>query len=212
MVGKKELGVNETITLGPGGKFSILHDKYPHFIHFTSLSLPSHQHSSASAKPSPKKRKLSELSSSDVEENHHLLDGDVDLEEVRKEFGDDMVHELQAQMKTSSEIETLKNVKRKKTSGSNNDNFTIKTSENKQKVSSETKVEQLKKRRCEMSDSEEEELVLSKDAEGNSKGESVNSPAPCKSSRWESIEGNKLLVFTSKGVLARNKVGKLQFT
>lgn len=211
MVGNKELGVNETITLGPGGKFSFLHAKYPQFIHFTTLSsLPSEEQCSFSA--SLRKRKLSESISSDDHDNHQF-NGDLDFDEVRKEFGDDMVRDLQEQIKSSSKNEEQhKTKKMKKISVSDENTVSENASEIlKRKMSSETNEEHKAKKKCEMSDSEEEDQELSNDLKNatnneNYSGSKPNSSSPCSAAGWESFQGNKLLVFTSKGVLVKSKV------
>lgn len=99
-VGGKNLSKGDSVCLGPGGTFCILGDSYRHFIHFNTTS--SSERNGATEEPIAKKARYDALSDSD-EDNLTT----EDLEDIRREFGHEMVERIQ---KTNKQPENCKGV------------------------------------------------------------------------------------------------------
>ena len=87
-VGGKILNKGDSVYLGPGGTFCILGDSYQHFVYFSSNS-PS-EGEGATLEPSAKRPCYDTLSDSD-DDNLTF----EDLEDIRREFGHEMVEKIQ---------------------------------------------------------------------------------------------------------------------
>lgn len=87
-VGGKILNKGDSVCLGPGGTFCILGDSYQHFVYFSSNS-PS-EREGATLEPSAKRARYDTLSDSD-DDNLTF----EDLEDIRREFGHEMVEKIQ---------------------------------------------------------------------------------------------------------------------
>lgn len=88
-VGGVNLGKGDSTFLGPGGTFCLLGDKYSHFIYFSRLQ-PS-ERERADDEPKSKKACFDTLSDSDDNLTSE------DLEDIRREFGQQMVEKIQLQ-------------------------------------------------------------------------------------------------------------------
>ena len=92
-----DLCKGDSISLGPGGTFCLLGDSYSHFIYFNSL--PS-ERDDADDEPRAKKARCDTLSDSDDDLTSE------DLEDIRREFGQEMVEKIQWQKETKFDCST----------------------------------------------------------------------------------------------------------
>lgn len=91
-VGGANLNKGDSVSLGPGGTFCLVGDSYRYFIHFDSAS--SDRNDVPDEEPRAKKARYDALSDSD-DDNLTV----EDLEDMRREFGDEMVEKIQRRNK-----------------------------------------------------------------------------------------------------------------
>ena len=96
-VGGRHLSKGENASLGPGGTFCLLGNSYHYFIHFCILSSVDE----ASDEPKAKKSRCDAMSDSEEDEN-----SSGDLEEIRLEFGEDMVWKMKGKGKVLTDSTT----------------------------------------------------------------------------------------------------------
>ncbi|KAJ7370555.1 hypothetical protein OS493_031561 [Desmophyllum pertusum] len=94
--GGVNLNKGDSASLGPGGTFCLLGDSYGYFIHFNSASS---DRDDSSKEPSAKKARTCDALS-DSDEDNLTLD---DLEDIRREFGQEMVEKMQRRNKSQDD-------------------------------------------------------------------------------------------------------------
>lgn len=97
-VGGVSLSKGDSTFLGPGGTFCLLGDKYSHFIYFSQLQ-PSERDKNDD-EPKAKKACFDTLSDSDDNLTSE------DLEDIRREFGQEMVEKIRPQ--NNKKVDLLK--------------------------------------------------------------------------------------------------------
>lgn len=95
-VGGVNLNKGDSASLGPGGMFCLLGDSYRYFIHFTSTSF---EKDDPDEEPRAKKARCDTLSDSDDDNLSQ-----EDLEDIRREFGQEMVKKIQQNQKQDQEV------------------------------------------------------------------------------------------------------------
>lgn len=95
-VGGVNLNKGDSASLGPGGMFCLLGDSYRYFIHFTSTSS---EKDVPDREPRAKKARCDTLSDSDDDNLSQ-----EDLEDIRREFGHEMVEKIQQNQKQQQEV------------------------------------------------------------------------------------------------------------
>lgn len=100
-VGGVNLNKGDSASLGPGGMFCLLGDSYRYFIHFTSTSS---ENDVPDGEPRAKKARCDTLSDSDDDNLSQ-----EDLEDIRREFGHEMVEKIQRNQKLHQEVAKQEN-------------------------------------------------------------------------------------------------------